>query len=128
MNDPTVLDTSALLALLLSEQGAEKVAGAVTGAMMSTVNVSEALATLLRHGYGDRQAVILLEGVGIVNVDFTTSDAREAARLQAITRSRGLSLGDRACIALALREGAKLLTADRAWVRLELDVEIEMIR
>jgi ribonuclease VapC len=59
---------------------------------------------------------------------FTTADAIDAARLRPLTRSVGLSLADRACLALAHRLNAPALTADRAWFRLELDVEVRLLR
>jgi PIN domain nuclease of toxin-antitoxin system len=69
--------------------------------------------------------------LGIANVDvvdFDRSQAEQAGLLAKQTRSRGLSLGDRACLALAAREAAPVLTADRIWATLKLDVEIRLIR
>ena len=124
-----VLDASALLAYLGNEAGAEVVAGAISeGATISTVNLAEALSTLATRG-ADPAAVVaklidrgLLDGAITVE-PFTAADATEAARLGPLTRSAGLSLADRACLALARRLSREALTADRAW----LDLEIEQL-
>jgi ribonuclease VapC len=69
----------------------------------------------------------LLDGAVIVE-PFATADAVEVARLRSITRKQGLSLGDRACIALARRLNLPALTADTAWSRLDLPVQLHQIR
>ena len=130
-----VLDASALLAYLGTEPGADAVADAIAaGAAISTVNLAEALSTLATRG-ADPTAVVtqltdrgLLDGAITVET-FTTTDATEAARLRPLTRSAGLSLADRACLALARRLAREALTADRAWLGLELDApRIRMVR
>ena len=130
-----VLDASALLAYLGNEPGADVVAEAIAaGATISTVNLAEALTTLATRG-ADPAAVVtqlaergLLDGAITVE-PFTTADATEAARLRPLTRSAGLSLADRACLALARRLVREALTADRAWIGLGLDdVHIRAIR
>jgi PIN domain nuclease of toxin-antitoxin system len=66
---------------------------------------------------------------GAVTVEpFTTADAIEAARLRPLTRAAGLSLGDRACLALARRHGAVAITADAAWATLSLGIDVRPIR
>ena len=130
-----VLDASALLAYLGNEPGADVVADAIAaGATISTVNLAEALSTLATRG-ADPAAVVtrltergLLDGAITVE-PFTTADATEAARLRPLTRSAGLSLADRACLALARRLAREALTADRASLGLKLDdVHIRTIR
>jgi PIN domain nuclease of toxin-antitoxin system len=130
-----VLDASALLAYLGGEPGADLVAEAIAaGASISTVNLAETLSTLATRG-ADPAAVLtqltergLLDGAITVE-PFTMADAAEVARLGALTRSSGLSLADRACLALARRLAREALTADRAWLELELDdVHIRTIR
>ncbi len=129
-----VLDASALLAYLRDEPGADVVADAIAGgAAISTVNLAEVLGRAAEHG--DEPARLasqmrergLLDGAISVE-SFSDEDAIEVARLRPETRARGLSLGDRACIALARRLGLPALTADTAWSRLDLDVALRQIR
>jgi PIN domain nuclease of toxin-antitoxin system len=129
-----VLDASALLAYLRDEPGAEAVADAIAaGAAISTVNLAEVLSRAADRG-GDPARLMhqmtdrgLLDGA--VSVEpFTTPDAIEVASLRVQTRDRGLSLGDRACVALAQRLTLPALTADTAWSELDLGVELRQIR
>jgi ribonuclease VapC len=129
-----VLDASALLAYLRDESGAEVVADAVaTGAAISTVNLGEVLSRIADRG-GDPARVSrqmtdrgLLDGAIAVE-PFTTADAVEVARLRPPTRDLGLSLGDRACLALAKRLDTPVLTADSAWSKLDPRLEVRQIR
>ena len=124
-----VLDTSAALALIYDEPGANKVRAALPGASMSTVNVAEVLTVLIRHGIPERQAVGLLQRLGLRIRDFATDDAIVAARLHtAKAEARRISLGDRACLATALALGVSAVTADRNWKGLDLPVHVEFIR
>lgn len=123
-----VLDSSAVLALLLGESGAEDVAQTIArGAAISTVNVSEVADVLLRNKF-DANAVIARLSEQVVVELFTHQDALAAAAMSPPTRRQGLSLGDRACLALAQRLDATALTADREWSRLELGVSIRLLR
>ena len=130
-----VLDASALLAYLGDEPGSDVVAETIAaGATISTVNLAEVLGMLATRG-ADPAAVVtqltargLLDGAIAVE-PFTAADATEAARLRPLTRSAGLSLADRACLALAHRLAAEALTADRAWLGVGVDdVRIRGIR
>ena len=129
-----VLDASALLAYLRGEPGAEVVVDAIAeGTAISTVNLAEVLSCVADRG-GDPVQLCeelttrgLLEGAIAVE-PFTTGDAAEVARLRPATRGAGLSLGDRACLALALRLGAPAFTADTAWQGLRTGVELRQIR
>jgi PIN domain nuclease of toxin-antitoxin system len=127
-----VLDASALLAYLRDEEGAELVADAIAGgAMMSTVNLAEVLSRAADHGadaasLADDLAARGLLGGPIVVEAFTAADAVDVARLRPVTRAAGLSIGDRACLALARRLGAPAMTADTAWAGTELAVGVEL--
>lgn len=129
-----VLDASALLAYLGNETGADLVADAIAGgASISTVNLAETLSTLATRGREPADVVSALTERGLlggaITVEpFTTADATEAARLRALTRSAGISLADRACLAVARRLAAGALTADQTWGSLGLDVDIQVIR
>ncbi len=129
-----VLDASALLAYFGNEPGAEVVADAIAaGSTISTVNLAEALSTLAARGQdpadvaSDLTARGLLDGA-ITLEPFTTADAIEAARLRPLTRAAGLSLADRACLALARRLATPVLTGDQAWSSIALDVDVRPIR
>ena len=126
--DGCVVDASALLALLHSEPGAEIVEAAVERGAMSTINWSEVCQRSIARGVDTAALRADVEALGLGIVPFTADDAEQAANLWPATRRIGLSLGDRACLALALRLGLPALTADRSWLALDLDLEIHLIR
>src|SRR5689334_3559436 len=108
-----VLDASALLALVLNEPGRAVVAAAVSaGAVIGTVNLSEVVAKLRENGATEAAIHLALDPLAITIADFDTDLAYAAGFLCPATRATGLSLGDRACLALAQRLA---LTADRSW-------------
>lgn len=123
-----VLDASALLALVLAERGAERVAETLEKALISSVNLSETAAVLMDSGIPSARVRARLSRHGLTTVPFDEEDALLAAELRALTRGAGLSLGDRACLALAKRRGLPALTADRAWAALDIGVEVRLIR
>ena len=123
-----MLDSSALLALAFGEDGAAVAGRAVGGAVMSAVNVTEVITRLIDRGASPEQARSALSRFGLTIRPFDESLALEAGSLRAATRSRGLSLGDRACLALAIRERAQVVTADRAWASLDLGIDVQVIR
>lgn len=129
-----VLDASALLAYLSNETGAEVVADAISrGVAISTVNLGEALSTLATRGKDPAAVASELASRGLLGgaialEPFTAADAVETGRLRPLTRAAGLSLADRACLALARRLVASVLTADLAWTGLTLGVEVRAIR
>ena len=125
---PIVYDSSAVLAILLDEPGARRAAETLDHGVLSAVNASEVVARLIDQGAKDDDARGALQGLDLAIRPFDESLAVAAGLLRRSTRRHGLSLGDRACLALALRERAPVLTADRAWTALELDVEVELIR
>ncbi len=123
-----VVDASALLALLHSEPGAEAVEEALEHAAISTVNWSEVCQRWLAHQVDVSDLRPDTEALGLEIVPFTVDDAEQAAELWSATRELGLSLGDRACLALARRLGRPALTADRAWLEADLGIEVRTIR
>jgi len=131
---PTVvLDASAMLAFLRNEPGRDRVAQALSGAAaISALNWAEVLTRLIDLGSesGEIAARALPStGSGTVEVvPFGDHEARETARLRVRTRSLGLSLADRAALALAISLRLPVLTADRSWKSLRLPVRIEVIR
>lgn len=123
-----VLDASALLAMLHAEPGGEEVRRVLQTSSISSVNWSEVVQKSLERGVeveGMRQD---LEVLGLEIVPFSAAQAERAAFLRALTRHLGLSLGDRACLALAAESRLPALTTDRNWADLALDVEIRVTR
>ena len=129
-----VLDASALLAHLRDEPGADVVGEAIAGgAVISTVNLAEVFSRVADRG-GDPAklaAELTQSGLldGAITVEpFTAADAIDVGRLRPLTRDAGLSLGDRACLALARRLDAPALTADTDWQGVAHGVELRPIR
>jgi ribonuclease VapC len=123
-----VLDASALIAVLLSEPGQEKVIPLLPDAVLSTVTWAEVVARLVERKTNDAQIAGAARLVGKRFIEFDAAQGEVSGRLRETTRSRGLSLGDRCCLALAKSLGAPVLTADRAWAGLDVGVRIELIR
>jgi ribonuclease VapC len=122
------LDASALLAFLLRERGHPRVRELLSEACMSTVNFSEVLGRFARAGQDVGLIAQKLLATPIELVEFSTEQAVIAAALAAATQAEGLSPGDRACLALARERHIPAITTDRAWRRLNLDIEIETVR
>ena len=122
-----ILDASALLALLHDEPGAQTVARHVPGACVSAVNLAEVVGKLAEAGMpgGEIRQVLNVLGLNIVQADEDL--AFRAGLLRPPTRSLGLSLGDRFCLALGQRDGARILTSDQAWSRVA-GVDVEVVR
>ena len=123
-----VLDSSAVLALILEEAGGDVVYAALAGSLMSTVNSSEVLLKLIDKGLSREQALTQFSHLNIANHDFGLEHAITAATLRISTKDAGLSFGDRACLALALTEGLPVLTGDRDWLRVSVGVDVRLIR
>jgi ribonuclease VapC len=129
-----VLDASALLAHLRDEPGADVVAEAIaSGAVISAVSLAEVFSRAADRGADPAKLADELTQSGLLDgaitvEPFPVADAIDAARLRPLTCDAGLSLGDRACLALARRLGAPALTADTAWQRVAHGVELRPIR
>lgn len=125
----SILDASAVLALLNQEPGSEQVAMAVTArAAMSTVNVAEVVGKLADAGVPETTIRSTLGVLDLEVIAFDGALAYRAGLLRSVTRAAGLSLGDRACLALAQHLGLPVLTADRSWVGLVPGVDVRFIR
>jgi ribonuclease VapC len=125
----SVLDASALLALLKPEAGGQQVTAIIKeGAAISAVNFSEVVAKLQETGIPAPLIHTSLDNLQLEIVPFDRDLAYQAGLLRDQTRGYGLSFGDRACLALAQQLGVPAITADRAWARLSLDIPIHVIR
>ncbi len=124
------LDTSVILAALLDESGGDQVTEVMSDAVISTVNVLEAYTVFARKGLSTATLDTFLQFRGIEIAPLSGADAESAGRMVTLTATAGLSLGDRACLALAVARGAMVLTADRPWLRFAepLGIQIKAIR
>jgi len=125
---PVVLDASAVLAVILNEPGNQRVLPFLEGGLFSTVNLAEVHTRLLQRGVPAEDAWSGISGLQCEVCFFSDAQARIAAEVIGKTRPYGLSLGDRACLALAIEREATVYTTDRAWRELSLGVPIEVIR
>ena len=129
-----VLDASALLAYLLDEPGSDVVDAVLAeGAVINAVNYAEILSRLGDRGDEPATTHQRLEQRGLIDgllevIPLLGEDAVIIARLRIVTRAQGLSLGDRACLATALRLGRPVLTADRSWAAIDVGVTVRMVR
>jgi len=123
-----VLDSSAVLAVLQEEPGREKILAVLDQAVLSAVNSAEIQSKLIRDGMTANEARIALDGCVQNVVSFDAQHADIAAALITQTRPYGLSMGDRACLALAMTLNAPVYTTDRAWAQLQVEIEIRLIR
>lgn len=122
-----MLDASALLAFLFKAPGHEAVAEVLDGALVSTVSLAEVLSRFARDGHDPVAVVERLAAAGLQYVGFNPEAAIRTAALAPLVRSHGLSMGDRACLALAAARGLPALTANHAWGDLGLDIDIQFI-
>jgi PIN domain nuclease of toxin-antitoxin system len=115
--------------LINQEPGAERVAEALAaGGVMSAVNLAEVISRLAEAGMPEDLIHQTIDPLGIDVADFEVDLAYQTGLLRPPTRPAGLSLGDRACLALARRLDLPALTADRRWAELQLDVNMEQVR
>lgn len=128
MDRVAILDTSALMALIRGENGADKVAACIAGSLISTVNLAEVHSKLVLAGLDEKLAWWHIDGAECSTVPFDDYQARMAGGLVLVTKPFGLSLGDRACLALAIQQKGTIYTADKIWKKIPLGIEVEVIR
>lgn len=121
-----ILDASALLSVIFEERGAERVTEMIEASVIGTANFCEVMTKIVDQGLDAGIALGLIDRLNIRVVDFDRSQAEAAAYLRIATRSAGLSLGDRACLALAASLDGVALTCDQAWARLPADIGIKV--
>ncbi|NBV06300.1 MAG: PIN domain-containing protein [Proteobacteria bacterium] len=132
MHNKIVIDTSAVIALINREEGFEVVEKHIGNAIISSVNFSEVITVANRELFETEEERV--EGLKLIRntfshiIEFDAEQAIIAASFDPLTKKYGLSLGDRACLALAQQQKLPVLTADKVWKELELGVEVQLIR
>ncbi len=126
--DKWLIDASALLAAIHNEKGGDLVEKNIDHCVISAVNWSEVLQKLERAGINSAQVESALKALGLEVLDFTDEDAHIASKLWKSSKTLGLSLADRACLATGIRLNTKVITADKVWAKMELDIEVVLIR
>lgn len=121
----SVIDASAVLALINGERGAATVVERLPDAVISHVNLAEVVGRLVRDGRDDAEIDAILDSLDLSTVETTAAQARRAGSRATI---KNLSLGDRFCIALAEERDELLISADTDWAKLDVSVPLELIR
>lgn len=123
-----VLDASAVLAYIGGEEGGDALEDYRDAPLISAVNLAEVVSKLIDRGVPEDVAPAIIASLGLSVAPFDERQAYLSAALRPSTRQHNLSLGDRACLALASLRGLPALTADRVWQKLRIPVEIRQIR
>lgn len=123
-----VLDASAILAVLGQERGSATILPHLEDAAVSTFNLAEVHGKLVSRGVPEEDAWEAARSVAAEAVDFDSQQARLAGALVPQTQASGLSLGDRACLALGITLKSTVYTADQAWKTLKLGIKIHVVR
>lgn len=124
-----VFDSSAILSIYYNEPGKRKVLRLLDRSepLISAPNACEVFTKLIEGGLNEGEALESFDGLEIKVVDFDTELALRTAALRPATRTFGLSMGDRSCLALAIRENAMAVTADKNWASVTV-CPVELIR
>jgi PIN domain nuclease of toxin-antitoxin system len=123
-----VLDASAVLAVINREHGSDAVIATLSDAHICAVNYTEVISKLVDRDVELSAAVSAISKLGVTVVAFDAELALSAAALRPVTRGQGVSLADRACLALAERHKAPALTGDRRWATLDVPAQVQLFR
>jgi ribonuclease VapC len=128
VSEAVVLDSSAVICLLSKEVGWQRVAATLRDAAISSVNLAEIVTKLWERGLSAEEVRLALAEIPLDVRAFSAEEAYVTGELRVATPRFGLSLGDRACLALAAALGRPALTADRQWSNLDVGVQVVIIR
>ncbi|MEO0683783.1 MAG: type II toxin-antitoxin system VapC family toxin [Cyanobacteria bacterium J06649_11] len=128
MSSAVVLDASAIIAVIKEEPGHEAVMPFIRNAVVLSVNFSEAVAYFAKHIVDDQVVSKVVQPFARAVVPYGFEESFLAGKLIRDTQQHGLSLGDRACIALGMVRKTSVITTDRAWAQLDVPIEIKLIR
>jgi ribonuclease VapC len=123
-----VLDASALLAFLQKEPGRDRVEAVLGKSLISAVNLAEVVSKGIDYGGTLEGISTVLSQLQMRLVPFTPDEAMISGSLRAATRRKGLSLGDRCCLALGVTTGLPVLTTEGQWREIDVGVQVEVIR
>jgi PIN domain nuclease of toxin-antitoxin system len=125
-----VYDSSAILAVLREETGSTFVIEQTDVGLISAINLGEIAHVQMRFGKTREEAEHVIRELGIPVIDVDAQLALEAAAIKIVGKDAGLSQADCICLALAKREGAAALTADRDWLKIAdtIGVDVKVIR
>jgi len=124
-----VFDSSALIALFAKENGYQLIKTHMKDGIISSVNIAEVYKYCIEtQNLTEEEAKTLIQLSDIKIIDFCSQQALISAKIIHDTKLYGLSLGDRACIALAILKKCPILTCDKIWKKLDLNVEFIMAR
>ena len=123
-----ILDSSAILAVINGERGADAVEKVLDRSVVSAVNLSETISRMVLEGVPADEALEAITDMIEDVIPFDQKIALLSARLMPLTRPHGLSLGDRACLGTAEYMEMEVITADKVWAKLDLPIKITLIR
>lgn len=123
-----VLDSSSVLAVIKGELGWDKVAAVLSVAAITSVNAAEIYTKLVEWNMTVAEQGKFKSLLRELVVDFDDDLALRTGALRPATKSLGLSLGDRACLALAQKLDVPAMTADKVWAKLDIGIKIQVIR
>lgn len=125
-----VVDTSALLAYLFAETGADVVAPVLEDGLgvIGSANYAEMVSKLVDKGIPVEEVITIIDSLELEFISQDEQQAQLTGKLRSVSKAFGLSLGDRACLALGMVLGLPVLTADRVWLKAPVDIKVKCIR
>jgi PIN domain nuclease of toxin-antitoxin system len=124
-----IFDSSALIALFAKETGYDFIKKHMKDAIISSVNIAEVYKYCIEsQNLTKNEAKSLIKLADIKIIDFCDEQALITAEIISKTKKYGLSLGDRACLALAILRNHPVITCDRIWQKVDINVKFIMAR